>query len=584
MERNRSLGVHIIEACCPDKAICEIVQYASAWFDGTRPARCGLRGESIPFGARMLAIQDAFDAMTTDMVYRRALPRERAIAELYHGASSQFDPQLVAAFAEVNNGNHGRLSEEVTRRWVDLSSEDSDMLWSFGSPLNRFQGDGQSIFQQRLLETMHDGVIYVDVSGRILVWNRGAERLTGLSSESVQHKEWHPQLIGLRDLEGNAIKPHNCPLTQSLRSLAQNMRRMSIKNAGSQTQLAVNIHVIPVNDSLGTCHGVTMLLHDISPEQSLERRVENLHTKATTDPLTGVGNRAEFDRRHKELVKSHLTSNAPCGLIIADIDKFKNINDTYGHQAGDDALVEFANLITKHCRAEDLVARYGGEEFVVLCPDCGSQAAARKAEEIRRELASTPQLSLHGKCMTASFGVTELQDGDTPETMLKRADRGLYQAKENGRNRVVQLGTGMNEAKDKSEKRSSWFSWRRSKGDCLVQRMLHSSVPVDVVAEKVRGFIADNDAAVVEVRESFVSLRIDDHLLPFQRRQSDRPVGLSLEIALKNAALEKNPLQGTLIEVKIRATRARDRRLEDSTARADQLYKSLKSYLIAEDY
>jgi diguanylate cyclase (GGDEF)-like protein/PAS domain S-box-containing protein len=431
---------------------------------------------------------------------------------------------------------------------------------------------------------MHDGVIFVDVAGRIVVWNRGAERLTGLTSESVQHKTWHPRLIGLRDFEGNAVKPRGCPLTQSLRTLAQSMHRMTIDNARSKSQVAVNVHVIPVNDSFGAWHGATMLLHDISPEQSLEERVQNLHTKATTDPLTGVANRAEFDRRHRELVESHLSLGTPCGLIIADIDKFKSVNDTYGHQAGDDVLVEFANLISRHCRGDDLVARYGGEEFVVLCPNCGKQPAAKKAEDIRRELATTPQATLHGACMTASFGVTELQPGDTPETMLKRADRGLYQAKENGRNRVVQFGTGMTDVQRQVEKRSTWFSWGNNKGNCIVDRLLHSNVPLNVVAEKVRGFIADNDAEVVEVRESFVALSIDDTLFSIQRRQSDRPVGLTIEIELSNAAETDDAITGTLIQVKISPKRTRERRKDDVTARADQLYKSLKSYLIAEDY
>ena len=95
------------------------------------------------------------------------------------------------------------------------------------------------------------------------------------------------------------------------------------------------------------------------------------------------------------------------------------------------------------------MARYGGEEFVVLCADCNNAAAAKRAEQMRKRLAEMHHPSLKGRRITASFGVTELQPGDTPETMLRRADRGLLQAKDQGRNQVMQLGDGFGTTKPK---------------------------------------------------------------------------------------------------------------------------------------
>ena len=88
------------------------------------------------------------------------------------------------------------------------------------------------------------------------------------------------------------------------------------------------------------------------------------------------------------------------------------------------------------------MARYGGEEFVVLCADCDNATAARRAEQIRKALSQIAQPKMDGRSVTVSFGVTEIQPGDTPETMLRRADRALLMAKANGRNTVVQLGSG----------------------------------------------------------------------------------------------------------------------------------------------
>jgi diguanylate cyclase (GGDEF)-like protein len=125
---------------------------------------------------------------------------------------------------------------------------------------------------------------------------------------------------------------------------------------------------------------------------------------------------------------------------MCDLDHFKSINDTHGHQAGDTAIITFASLLKTMCRSGDLVARYGGEEFAILCADCTNAAAARKAEGIRKSLSEVKHACLGNESFTASFGVTELQTGDTPETMLRRADRALLQAKDQGRNQVVQLG------------------------------------------------------------------------------------------------------------------------------------------------
>ena len=132
--------------------------------------------------------------------------------------------------------------------------------------------------------------------------------------------------------------------------------------------------------------GAILLFHDASSETSLEQRCQSLHEKATKDPLTQVANRAEFDRVHEMFVAAHQQQQVPCSLMMCDLDRFKLVNDTYGHQAGDDAIKSLASLLKSSCRPGDLVARYGGEEFVMLCADCDNAAAARRAEQIRKAL------------------------------------------------------------------------------------------------------------------------------------------------------------------------------------------------------
>ena len=123
-----------------------------------------------------------------------------------------------------------------------------------------------------------------------------------------------------------------------------------------------------------------------------------------------------------------------------DIDYFKSINDTYGHDAGDDVLREFAIRIRKSIRGIDLACRYGGEEFVVVMPETDLAVATMVAERLRRRIASEPfpiQQGAHGIEVTISIGIAALGRDDTAASVLKRADQALYRAKRDGRNRVV---------------------------------------------------------------------------------------------------------------------------------------------------
>lgn len=577
MDRHLPFAVHIIESFCSDPTILDIVRYSGTWFDGSKPLGSEIAGEALPLGARILAIQNAFDAMTTDLVYRTALPRSEAISELFANSPTQFDPNLVTAFCKANNDSTSRFRSQMIRRWVEMSDESADQLWSLATPLHQDHGH-QSVFQQQLLESMQDGVLFVDMSARIVVWNRGAEELTGLSKTSLTHSLWEPKVVDMRDMEGNAVPPHACPLLDCLINQEQSMQRLTISNRTRDDRVAVHMHAMPVWDNDGQMHGAIAILHDISPEHTLEERVQNLHTRATRDALTGVNNRAEFDRRHQDLVEIHSASKEPLGLVICDIDKFKSINDNYGHQAGDAALIEFASLIDQFSRGNDLVARYGGEEFVLLCPGCDAAAAWKKADDIRRKLAATPQSALNNAKMTASFGVTELREGDSPEKMLKRADEGLYEAKATGRNRVV-----LADDQDSSEKPlTSWFSWVTSQpSHQLLQRTLRCSVPVNVVTEKVKGFILDNSVEVISAEGGVIVLGLDESSFQTQRRQTDRPLSVTMKIELKQNPDAGN---GTLIDVVISNRRGRDRRVEDMTERVELLLTRFKGYLIAEDY
>ena len=191
------------------------------------------------------------------------------------------------------------------------------------------------------------------------------------------------------------------------------------------------LQVIPHLDGSGQVVELIGVTRDISERKVFEAELRNL---AVTDTLTGVWNR----RHGTELLSADLSARRPgqaLSLLMLDIDHFKVMNDTFGHQAGDHVLIEVASRLRRSLRGNDMVARWGGEEFVVLLRDCALPDALRLAEDMRAAIAEVPFDALGS--LTVSVGVAEARAGEDLTTWLERADQALYRAKRSGRNEVA---------------------------------------------------------------------------------------------------------------------------------------------------
>ena len=191
----------------------------------------------------------------------------------------------------------------------------------------------------------------------------------------------------------------------------------------------------PVPDADGKVAGVLGIITDITEQEILKR---NLKTAAITDGLTGLYNRLEIERRIEEFIGSPKKNRF--SLIMGDIDNFKQINDTYGHRAGDAALKALADLFRKAGDEEGttiIAGRWGGEEFMLLLPEMVAEDAAATAENLRREYSEI--VTDAGFSLTISFGVTEVTASDTMDTICSRADKAMYASKDAGKNTVTVL-------------------------------------------------------------------------------------------------------------------------------------------------
>src|SRR5262245_55027337 len=173
--------------------------------------------------------------------------------------------------------------------------------------------------------------------------------------------------------------------------------------------------------------------------QRLRSNYEHSLTLALIDPLTGLYNRRFLNAHLGTVLQQMQEQGKPVSLVVADVDHFKAVNDTHGHDAGDEVLRAVAQRILGNIRSFDMAARLGGEEFVVVMPDTPPEDAMAAAERLRAKIAESPLATAGGRaiCVTASLGVAASVRGDDSAALLKRADQALYAAKRDGRNRVV---------------------------------------------------------------------------------------------------------------------------------------------------
>lgn len=171
----------------------------------------------------------------------------------------------------------------------------------------------------------------------------------------------------------------------------------------------------------------------------LRQREAQVAEASLTDALTGVGNRRKLTEMLPIEINRARRGGGTLCAVMADIDHFKRVNDTYGHAAGDKVLARFGELLRTQTRSTDIVTRYGGEEFVVLMPHTALEQAVAKADQIRRALAADIVAPLEAP-VTSSFGVAALIPDEDGDALLDRADSALYRAKEGGRNTVVAAG------------------------------------------------------------------------------------------------------------------------------------------------
>ena len=293
-------------------------------------------------------------------------------------------------------------------------------------------------FFERLFDNLYDGVYFVDRSRRILFWNKGAEQLTGYARDEVVGSHCHDNILDHVDAEGHPLCLETCPLAATIADGQPKTARVFLRHKDGR-RIAVDVHIMPLRNDRDEIIGGVEIFRDASSSVALESAYNRLRTLAEKDPLTGIANRRFLDSALAEQLLMLGRTGIPFCVVLIDIDHFKQVNDRWGHAAGDRALQVFAGICSAIIRDNDTVGRMGGEEFAVILPDTDLPQAVLTAERLLSAVREA-NIAIDGGSsvrITASIGVATIGAGDTSlEQLLARSDAALYRAKAAGRDRV----------------------------------------------------------------------------------------------------------------------------------------------------
>ena len=287
-----------------------------------------------------------------------------------------------------------------------------------------------------IVDQMADGVYLVEPDRTIKYWSPGAERISGHTAREVVGRRCFDNILDHVDEHGHSLCHTICPLAAAMRDGKERETTVWLRH-GDGYRKPVRLRATPLRDETGSVVGGIEYFSDATGTIAAAEEMDRARREALTDQLTGLPNRRMFDSELGGRLDNFGRHGWLFGLLIVDIDHFKQINDEHGHALGDAALAGVAATLRGAVRSGDVLARWGGEEFVVLV-GASDEVSLREAGERVRALVERSEVRFEGLKVPirVSVGGTLAQAGDTAGTLFGRADRALYVAKNSGRNRT----------------------------------------------------------------------------------------------------------------------------------------------------
>ena len=537
-------GVNLLQAFHTDPAVVAMLTLLHSDFDGS-----GLDLDTkttqleLPLGPRILAVADAYDSLSSPKPYRRGMTHGEVINVLEEKSGSRYDGNII----------------RTLNRWFEA---DGDSLFKYSDPFQAQEQKTEMTEQQRnevvllsqfinvlyQFQELYDGYFLLDSNENYCIWSDGMPSMTGLAMQHVLGRSWQPMDVQLACITDDQPAPETRDETMVGQVLKNGRAQFGSRlcRVGENRHLKVDVYAMPILGSNGSVQGMVQLLRNKSGVRRQSREYVELKLAATRDALTGVANRGQLETQIRHLLEdfhSH-EGTRPLSTIFLDVDKFKRINDNFGHQVGDQVLVDLTQLLQHETYSAEIIGRYGGEEFVIVCPDTDLEAAVRRAERLRHAVAKSSIGGVSTLTVTSSFGVSTAKLGDTVQTLLERADNCLYRAKETGRNKTCWESEVIDEEaikKAAEEEQKPQFAVKD--GTYEFREKIDVSTSLELTAMKLQAFLREYKVEVVS--QDIGSMKIRMGKLGFTRRwgstTSKQPIEVQIAFGTSRAI---SPLDG----------------------------------------
>lgn len=288
-----------------------------------------------------------------------------------------------------------------------------------------------------ILDHVEDGIYFVDRRRRVVLWNRGAEKITGFSRNEIVGDLCGNHRLCHVDESGRLLCTSGCPIQVALDTgVPLDIEAYLQHRLGHR--IPVRIRTSPLRDRQNQLVGAVEIFRSTSELRRQDQLIEELAHLAMIDDLTRLPNRRHFDLQLDRRLAELNRFGWPFGVLMIDLDNFKEVNDQFGHQVGDEALRMVARTLSANCRAFDTVARWGGEEFGAIIANVHEEELRTVAEKLRAmvEVSALSVAQHESLRITVSIGCAVAKANEVAAELVKRADDMLYAAKHGGRNRV----------------------------------------------------------------------------------------------------------------------------------------------------